>query len=65
MTVISIPLLLRLSITAACYWQDLTYCYQHMSENDLQTLDTLDTTEYIDGHLSDEGNLLKELCLSL
>lgn len=39
--------------------QDLTYCYLHMSEDDLQTLDTLDTTDYIDGQLSDEGTILE------
>jgi hypothetical protein len=41
--------------------QDLTFCYQHMSENDFQTLDTLDSVirEYIDGQLSDEGTVFK------
>ncbi|KAF8591853.1 hypothetical protein K439DRAFT_608475 [Ramaria rubella] len=33
---------------------DLTFCYQHMSDNDIQTLDTLDTSDYMDGQLSDE-----------
>ncbi|KAJ3722963.1 hypothetical protein C8R42DRAFT_21906 [Lentinula raphanica] len=33
---------------------DLTYCYLHMSQHDLQTLDTFETAEYLKGELSDE-----------
>ncbi|KZT34235.1 hypothetical protein SISSUDRAFT_1036445 [Sistotremastrum suecicum HHB10207 ss-3] len=33
---------------------DLTYCYLHMTDANIETLDTLDSIEYIDGQLSDE-----------
>ncbi|KAJ8502716.1 hypothetical protein ONZ45_g11499 [Pleurotus djamor] len=33
---------------------DLTYCYIHMTKRDLETLDTLETPEYIKGDISDD-----------
>ncbi|KDR68018.1 hypothetical protein GALMADRAFT_231656 [Galerina marginata CBS 339.88] len=33
---------------------DLTYCYLHMTRNDLLILDTVDTAEYMPGELSDD-----------
>ncbi|PPQ94440.1 hypothetical protein CVT25_002531 [Psilocybe cyanescens] len=33
---------------------DLTYCYLHMTRNDLLVLDTIDTSEYMSGELSDD-----------
>ncbi|KIJ45309.1 hypothetical protein M422DRAFT_75270 [Sphaerobolus stellatus SS14] len=33
---------------------DLTFCYLHMTEHDLQTLDSLDSSDFMDGDLSDE-----------
>ncbi|KAF9460558.1 hypothetical protein BDZ94DRAFT_1324025 [Collybia nuda] len=33
---------------------DLTFCYLHMTRHDLQILDTLETTEYMKGELSDD-----------
>ncbi|KIM44820.1 hypothetical protein M413DRAFT_442787 [Hebeloma cylindrosporum] len=33
---------------------DLTYCYLHMTRQDLLVLDTVDTAEYINGELSDD-----------
>ncbi|RDB15863.1 hypothetical protein Hypma_003653 [Hypsizygus marmoreus] len=33
---------------------DLTFCYLHMTKNDLQILDTIETAEYMKGELSDE-----------
>jgi hypothetical protein len=35
--------------------QDLTFCYLHMTSKDLQVLDTLGTSDYIKGELSDDG----------
>ena len=35
--------------------QDLTFCYLHMTSQDLQILDTLGTSDYIKGELSDDG----------
>ncbi|KAI9510018.1 hypothetical protein F5148DRAFT_658018 [Russula earlei] len=32
---------------------DLTFCYLHMTENDLKVLDTIGTPEYLKGNLSD------------
>ncbi|RXW20445.1 hypothetical protein EST38_g5401 [Candolleomyces aberdarensis] len=32
---------------------DLTFCYLHMTRNELLTLDTIDTPEYIKGELDD------------
>ncbi|TFL01678.1 hypothetical protein BDV98DRAFT_548329 [Pterulicium gracile] len=34
---------------------DLTYCYLHMTRNELLVLDTLETPDYIDGSLSDDA----------
>jgi hypothetical protein len=33
---------------------DLTFCYLHMTRNDLLTLDTLDSVDYLGGDLSDD-----------
>jgi hypothetical protein len=33
---------------------DLTFCYLHMTSHDLQILDTLGTSDYINGELSDD-----------
>ena len=38
--------------------QDLTFCYLHMTRNDLLILDTIDTAEYMNGELSDDGTRL-------
>jgi len=38
---------------------DLTFCYLHMTRNDLLLLDTIDSPEYIKGDLSDDGVLLR------
>jgi hypothetical protein len=35
--------------------KDLTFCYLHMTSKDLQVLDTLGTSDYIKGELSDDG----------
>lgn len=35
--------------------QDLTFCYLHMTPQDLEVLDTLGTADYISGELSDTG----------
>lgn len=37
--------------------QDLTFCYLHMTEQDLEVLDTIGTSDYIAGELSDNGAL--------
>ncbi|KAI0340525.1 hypothetical protein BDW22DRAFT_1333920 [Trametopsis cervina] len=36
-----------------CTTQDLTYCYLHMTDRDLEVLDTVGTSDYISGDLSD------------
>ncbi|KAG5352407.1 hypothetical protein C0989_002438 [Termitomyces sp. Mn162] len=33
---------------------DLTFCYLHMTKHDLHILDTIETTEYMKGELSDD-----------
>ena len=35
--------------------QDLTFCYLHMTPEDLEVIDTIGTPEYISGELSDTG----------
>lgn len=35
--------------------QDLTYCYRHMTQADIDALDTIETPDFHDGNLSDEG----------
>lgn len=45
------------------YAQDLTFCYLHMTENDLRVLDTLETSDYITGELMEVCKLIM-LCLS-
>ena len=35
--------------------QDLTFCYLHMTQQDLDILDTIGTSDYITGDLSDSG----------
>lgn len=37
-------------------FKDLTFCYLHMTENDLNVLDTIGTPEYLKGNLSDGGS---------
>ena len=42
--------------------QDLFYCYAHMTPSDLRTLDTLESPDYMDGYLSDEGLFHSPFC---
>jgi len=37
--------------------QDLTYCYLHMTEAEIDSLDHIDDADYWDYALSDEGLL--------
>ncbi|KAJ3491373.1 hypothetical protein NLI96_g753 [Meripilus lineatus] len=36
---------------------DLTFCYLHMTQNDLDILDTIGTSDYFTGELSDSGTV--------
>jgi len=36
-------------------WQDLFYCYAHMTPSDLRTLDTIGGPDYMEGYISDDG----------
>ncbi|KIK97339.1 hypothetical protein PAXRUDRAFT_231964 [Paxillus rubicundulus Ve08.2h10] len=36
---------------------DLTYCYLHMTEHELEVIDTIDSLEYISGEISDDAEL--------
>ena len=38
--------------------QDLTFCYRHMTRDELTLLDTIEDGEFSDGNLSDEGAFL-------
>ena len=39
--------------------QDLTFCYLHMTQNDLDVLDTIGTPDYFSGDLSDSGEAVR------
>lgn len=39
--------------------QDLTFCYLHMTEHELEVLDTIGTSEYLDFQMNvDNGTVL-------
>lgn len=56
MTVRLIHFSLHLPVGTADASQDLTFCYLHMTPQDLEVLDTLGTADYISGELSDTGS---------
>ena len=35
--------------------QDLTFCYLHMTSHDIEVLDTIGTTDYLNGDLCIDG----------
>ncbi|KAF4596338.1 hypothetical protein EYR38_007717 [Pleurotus pulmonarius] len=43
-------------IHSVAFGQDLTFCYLHMAKGDLETLETLETPDYIKGEISDDGS---------
>ena len=47
---------LHLYYTHNVIFQDLTFCYLHMTRHDLQIIDTIDTPEYMKGELSNDGS---------
>ena len=47
---------LHLYYTHNVIFQDITFCYLHMTRHDLQIIDTIDTPEYMKGELSNDGS---------
>lgn len=45
-----------LPIAADDVQQDLTFCYLHMTQHDLDVIDTIGRPDYISGELSDTGS---------